>query len=804
MIISLSWLQEYVTVDMPVDRLAHMLTMAGLEVDAIQDRYAYLNDVVVGRISDIAPHPNADRLKLCTVQTDQRSYRIVCGAPNAAQAMAVPLALPGCELPSGMAVAAGVIRGEMSEGMLCSEAELGLGPDAGGLMVLDDNLVLGQSLNRALTLSDMVLEIGLTPNRSDCLSLMGVAREVAGFQNMPLNRVNVQLPRSHANIEALTSVTIEAPDHCPRYAARLITDITVGPSPFWLQDRLMSVGLRPINNIVDITNFIMMETGQPLHAFDFDHLAGQRIVVRTAKSGEVFTTLDGKERKLDSEMLMICDGEKPVAVGGVMGGMNSEIEAGTTRVLLESAYFNPISIRKTAKKLGLKTDASHRFERGVDPQGTLYAMDRAAQLIAELGNGRLVEGAIDVQYDLPEAPNIALSVTGTNRLLGTDIEADEMASLLKAIEFKVKIENKDTLAVTTPSFRVDISRPEDLMEEVARRAGYDKIPVTFPTLPSDVQPAAKLLTQRQNIRNLVSGIGFAEVINYSFIHPDSRQRLRLPDDDPRSRQLAILNPLSEDQAVMRTSLIPGLLETMKRNLAHQSNTLKLFETGKIFISKGNDTQPQEIDMLAGLWTGDRSGIHWHTKSEPCDFYDLKGAVELLLESLRIRAVRFTQIDPNLCFYTQPGATAQILVGGTPLGTIGQVHNQVLKAYELKQKAFIFEMDLLQLVGWVPDTIQSMPLPRYPSTSRDATLIVDKQLETDDVLAYVREMNEPLVEEVCLFDLFDGKPIAQGCKSISLRIVYRSSDATLEDTAVNDLHKQISDKLVTHFKADLPA
>ncbi|MBI5062490.1 MAG: phenylalanine--tRNA ligase subunit beta, partial [Desulfatitalea sp.] len=375
--------------------------MTGLEVEAVEERYAYLDSVVVGRIGTAAPHPNADRLKLCTVETGDRSYTVVCGAPNAAVGMLAPLALPGTHLPGGMTVAEGVIRGQASAGMLCSQAELGLGPDGAGLMVLSPDLIVGQPLNQALGLSDAVMEVSLTPNRADCLSVMGIAREVAGFVGTRAKRPEIQLPAGQGDIQALTSVTIQSPDHCPRYAARLLENVTVGPSPFWLRDRLLSVGLRPINNIVDVTNLVMIETGQPLHAFDFDHLAENRIVVRTAGAGERFTTLDGKERTLEAHMLMICDGQKPVAVGGVMGGMNSEIEAGTTRVLIESAYFNPIGIRKTAKRLGLKSDASHRFERGVDPQGTLYALDRAAQLMAELGNGRLVAGGIDVTYTLP-------------------------------------------------------------------------------------------------------------------------------------------------------------------------------------------------------------------------------------------------------------------------------------------------------------------------------------------------------------------------------------------------------------------
>lgn len=801
--VSLSWLQEYVAVAMPVDRLAHMLTMAGLEVEAVEDRYAYLDTVVVGRILEIVPHPNADKLKLCRVQAGGQTFQVVCGAPNAAAGLLAPLALAGSQLPGGMTVRSNAIRGQNSEGMLCSEAELGLGADRSGLLALPENLTPGETLHTALSLSDHVLEIGLTPNRADCLSIIGIAREVAGFDGGGLKRPEVPLPQTGGRIDDVTSVRVEAPDHCPRYAARVLEGLVVAPSPFWLQDRLVSVGLRPINNIVDITNFVMMETGQPLHAFDFDQLAEQRIVVRTAEKGERFTTLDGKERSLAPHMLMICDGLKPVAVGGVMGGMNSEIGNGTTRVLLESAYFNPVSIRRTAKQLGLGTDASHRFERGVDPQGTLYALERAARLMAETGGGRLVEGCIDAARDLPEPPRLRLSAAATNRLLGTRIEQPEMARLLSAIEFKVQTQDEDILKVATPSFRVDISRPEDLMEEVARRAGYDQIPVTYPILPAVTRPASRLWQQRHAIRNLMAGLGFSEIITYSFVPSDSCRRLRLPDHDRGCRQLSILNPLSEDQAVMRTSLVPGLLDTARRNLARQSRTLKLFETGKIFISKGRAAQPEEIDMLGGLWTGDRAEPAWHTRPEPCDFYDLKGALENLLEGLHVAPATFTRMPNEQCAFTKPGATAQIRVDGDPLGIIGEMRPQVLAAYDLRQNAFVFEIDLPRLVSHIPQVRQSLPLPKYPAVTRDATLIVGRDLEVDGLMAYVRRMDEPLAEDVRLFDVFTGRPIAEGRKSVSLRIVYRSPETTLEDAAVNEVHKRISDRLVKAFNADLP-
>ena len=801
---SLSWLQDYIDLKTDVDQLAQKLTMAGLEVDSVVDRFSFLSTVLVGRITSVLPHPRADKLRLCMVEAGSRSYPVVCGAPNAVEGMLAPLALAGTELIDGSVLKESTIRGERSHGMLCSEAELGLGPDRSGLMVLDTHLVHGTALNQALNLCDPVLDIDLTPNRPDCLSVLGIAREVAAFQGTPLKRPDIQLPEETGDISTHTSVTIKAPDHCPRYSARLIVDLKVAPSPFWLQDRLLSVGLRPINNLVDITNFVMMETGQPLHAFDFDNLAEHRIEVRTARDNEPFTTLDGKERTMSADMLMICDGEKPVGIGGVMGGMNSEIQPGTTRVLLESACFSPTSIRKTAKRLGLNTDAAHRFERGVDPGGTLYALDRAADLMARLGQGTLVGGTIDQQHDLPRPAVIDLSVSHANRALGINLSADEITGLLEPIEFKCTPAKDDVLRVETPSFRVDVSRPQDVMEEIARLWGYDNIPTTFTTIPAFSRAASRLLSQRQRIRERFCGMGFSEAINYSFIHSESCDRLRFGENDPRRRTVQILNPLTEDQAVLRTSLVPGLLESMQRNIARQSRTLKLFETGKIFISRGQDAQPMEKEILAGLWTGLRQAAGWYAQPVECDFFDLKGALENLFESLVIDDIHFTRLAPQECTYTRAGTTARILAGEDLLGIVGEVHPGVLKAYDLKQTAFVFEMDLNALIDRIPEGIHAQPLPKYPATSRDATLIVDQSLESDTLLAQIRQMDQELVEAIHLFDVFQGDPVPENRKSVSLRITYRSTRETLEDDTVNQVHKTITDHLVAKFKAGLPA
>jgi phenylalanyl-tRNA synthetase beta chain len=801
--VSLSWLQSYVDLEMTVEQLTQMLTMAGLEVDSVCDRYGFLNSVLVGRIATVEPHPRADKLTLCQVDAGNKRYRVVCGAPNVAVDRLVPLALPGTELVDGTTLSPSTIRGERSEGMLCSAVELGLGIESSGLLVLDNALTPGTPLNQALALCDPVLDIDLTPNRPDCLSIVGIAREVAGYQGTALKRPGLNLPKESGDIHDHASVVIDAPDHCPRYTCRLIEKVKVGPSPFWLQDRLRSVDLRPINLIVDVTNFVMMEIGQPLHAFDFDRLAQNRIVVRTAREGELFTTLDEKERQLNAEMLMICDAENAVGIGGVMGGMNSEIEATTTRVLLEGAYFNPVSIRKTAKHLGLNTDAAHRFERGVDPHGTLFAVNRAAALIVQLAGATLVGGTIDVQYDLPRPVSIDLSVRATNRTLGTDLKLKKMAQLLNSIEFKAVAKDKDTLQVAVPSFRVDVSRPQDLMEEVARRWGYDNIPISFATIPVVSQPVPMLLARRKAIQNLLTGMGFSETINYSFIHKSSCDRLGLAPDDIRRNVVQILNPLTEEMAILRTSLVPGLLETVQRNLARQSKTLRLFETGKIFIGQGVDQQPLEKEMLAGLWTGQRTADGWHGKPKPCDYYDLKGALESLLIGLHAPEADYAQLPAQQCTYTQPGATARIEMGGKILGLMGEVHPRVREVFDLKQAVFIFEIDLQALVEQIPEVVCAQPLPKYPATNRDATLIIDQTVAAGDLLAQVRLMDQPLVEAVQLFDVYQGGSLPKNRKSVSFRIVYRSSQETLEDNTVNQLHKEITEQLVIQFKADLP-
>ncbi len=803
MIVSLSWLKEYVPIEMAPLDLAEELTMAGLEVEAVKDRYAYLQKVLVGRIADIRPHPNADKLQCCDVDLGDRTVAVVCGAPNLTIDTLAPLALPGTVFQNETVLTQGKIRGILSEGMLCSAGELGLGSDRSGLMPLAKHLPVGAPLAQALELNDTVLEIDLTPNRPDCLSLIGIAREIAAIQKYPLRYPEVELSETTAQIDTYTSITIEAPNDCPRYAARLLDDITIAPSPFWLQDKLLSIGLRPINNIVDITNFVLMETGQPLHAFDFDHLAENRIVVRSARPGEKFVTLDQKERVLTEGMLLICDGQKPAAIAGVMGGLNSEIEDNTTRVLIESAYFNPVSIRKTSKKLGLNTEASHRFERGVDPQGTIFAANRAAQLMATMGGGSLISGLIDAHPKPIAPPTVQLSTKSTNRHLGTRLEPIAIKSHLESIEFKVNPIDEDRFDIVPPSFRVDVTRPEDLMEEVARLYGYNNIPASYPLIPAETRKPSQQLEARQRVKQILTGFGLTEAINYSFMDRHACDHIQLPVNDPRRHLVDILNPLTEDQAVMRTSLVPGMLSTMRRNISKQVKSLKLFEIGKIFISQGSAQLPQEIEMLLGLWTGSRYNESWLSSKEDCDFYDIKGVAEGLLAGLEATTPTFSALPKEDCGYLQPGVSAKISFNNKTLGIIGRLHSRVCANFDLDQDAYLLELNLSELYALLPDHKHFQPLSKYPATTRDITLIVDQNIEAQAILDSLAQAQEKLVEDIFLFDIFEGQPIPKGKKSLSMRITYRSFETTLEDASINRLHRDLTAKLLKLFEATLP-
>jgi len=809
--VSLSWLREYIPVDLDPGEISDRLTMAGLEVDGVESLYDYLDNVVAARVVEVRKHPNADKLSCCMVDAGGgEPIQIVCGAPNVKQGMYVACALPGAVLPGELKIKKSKLRGEKSWGMLCSGSELLLAGDASGIMDIGEGHLPGTPLEKALELSDTVFEIDLTPNRPDCLSVIGVAREIGAFTE-PMGQVKlpgVTLPKEKIvenSIHAYAKVEIADRDLCPRYSAGMLFDVKVGESPFWLRRKLESVGLTPVNNVVDVTNFVMLETGQPLHAFDFDNLAKGKIIVKKAGEAIDFTTLDSKEHKLESDMLMICDGEQPVALAGVMGGENSEISNDTTRVLVESAYFNPVSIRKTAKKTNIATDASHRFERGVDPEGTVFAMKRAVALIADICDASIAEGFID-EYPLKSEPvEISFDTQALNTRLGTDFSSQAIGEILKSVEFGVEETGRDQLRVLVPSFRVDVARPEDLSEEVARLWGYNKIKTSYPLVPARGRVLSPVLLLRERIRQILPGFSFFEAINYNFIHEKSCDRLNLSESDNRRSVETILNPISDQMSVLRTSLIPGLLETMKRNNSQQSDSIRLFEIGKVFFATQKGELPVEKEMVAGLITGNRTEQSWFSKKSSVDFFDLKGVVEGLLDDLMMSDIQFLKVEEGICPYFEKGFGAVVKISDKVVGSLGKIDGQVLKNYGLKQDAFLFDFDLAMLLELMPESIQAAPLPRFPSVSRDMTFIVDKVIEVGAMIGEMKVFakKQSLIEDFFLFDVFEGNPLDGGKKSLSFRVVYRSTTKTLTEKNIKKIHTSMSKAILDRFKADLP-
>jgi len=798
--VSLNWLRDYVDIRIGVKELINLLTMAGLEVEEAIQKGEGFEKILIAEISSIRRHPNADRLSLVEVRTDQEKFSIVCGATNIKEGQKVPLALIGARLPNGVEIKKSKIRGEASEGMLCSEIELGLGQDPSGIMILDPDVPLGVDLGEALGLKDTILDISITPNRPDCLCVIGVAREIAALTRQKVRYPPLSLSDKGGEIHQRTSVTILDPDLCPRYVARMIDGVKIGPSPNWMRDRLEKVGIRSINNVVDVTNFVMMEYGQPLHAFDFAFLEEGRIVVRRSQEGEEFITLDGVKRILDGEMLMICDGIKPVAIAGVMGGLNSEIKEDTEVVLLESAYFNPMSNRRTSKKLGLETEAAYRFGRGVDYGGCLSAADRAAQLIQEFAGGKVVEGGVDA-YPMPIKPNpIRLSVRKIHQILGREISGKQVKIYLEGLELNVKGGDEDILMVTPPSFRGDLEREIDLIEEVARMDGYEKIPLTLPKgSPSSEERSKEFLIERK-VADLLIHHGYNEVITYSFTSPNSHDLIGLAPDDPRRRYLKLLNPLSEDSSIMRTSLIPGLMETARYNLSRKNSNLKLFELKKVFLLREGEGLPREVKYIAGLAMGVDRDHHWALSPKLIDFYDIKGCIEDLFEVLQIRGIKFDRAEDIP--YLHPGKASKISFGKEVLGVLGEIHPQVLGHYEIQGKVYLFEIDFEQMVKYAEEGRRFRPLPKFPAVYRDLSIVVDNALEVEKVGEAIWALQQPLINEVNLFDVYRGAPIPEGKKGISYRIRYQSNDRTLTDAEVNNHHEKVISRLRGVFQAEL--
>jgi phenylalanyl-tRNA synthetase beta chain len=765
--------------------------MTGLEVEGIEPIGQSLEKVLVVKIEAVEKHPQADRLFICHVDTGTDHVPVVCGAPNLDEGSLVPMALPGTTLPNGMVIKESRIRGKQSLGMLLAEDELGLTSDHTGLMILPENLKPGMPLSCAISLEDYVLDISLTPNRPDCASVIGIAREIAALTGQKVRMPVIEFTATGPPIQDLAGVTVDDPLGCPRYAAGMVQGVDLKPSPFWLRYRLHHSGVRAINNVVDITNYVLLEMGQPLHAFDYDRLKENRIVVRRAKEGDTFTTLDGQTHSLNGEHLMICDGQRAVALAGIMGGLNSEIFEGSKNVLIESAYFDPKTIRKGSKTLGLSTEASYRFERGIDMEGVGNALKRAVMLISDLAGGSVNQGIIDEYPKAYEAPIINLRIQKTNEFLGTSLSQKRIASFLKALEMDVRDTDSHTLQVTPPSFRVDLMREVDLMEEVARLEGYDNIPVTIPLIQPSEEGEVPSLRLRDEISEIVIGMGFSEIITYSFISPDSADYLNAPKDSSLRSFVKIQNPLTIDQSVMRTSLIPGLLVTMKENIDHSQTDLRLFEWGRIFITDESGELPHERLFLSGIMTGLYEPKSWNNKERVVDFYDIKGVVEVVLNTLGLRSIAFQKTSmPDPAYHPEVSCTIQS--ADLQLGRLGQVHPQVLMQFDIHaENAYIFELDIEALLESLQSrSIQFTPFSRFPAVIRDLSLIVDQQVESERISEIIKTNGGNLVESIILFDLYEGENIAPSQKAMSFRICYRSKDSTLDGKKINQLHESI--------------
>ena len=787
-----SWLKEYVDFDLTPRELTERLTMVGLEAERVVDLGVAHRALKVGYVISVQRHPRADKLSLCQVDMGSEILSIVCGAPNVAEGQKVPVVFPGQRLPSGRKISRLEIRGIESQGMICSEAELRLGDDASGIMVLPADVEVGAPLSDVLGLDDVVMDFEVTPNRPDCLSIVGVAREVHAITGGTLRLPKPDVRESTVEVGGLASVEILDPEGCPRYSARVFTGVDVGPSPDWLKRKLEAAGLRAINNVVDVTNYVLLEIGHPMHAFDLDRLAGRQIVVRKAESGEQLIMLDGALRDLDPRILVIADRDRSVAIAGVMGGENSHVAAETRNVLLESAYFLPRQIRFSARILGLSTEASMRFERGTDFDATVYALDRAAELILQVGGGSVAKGVLDAYPRKLTEPALRLRPRRVNKLLGTALKGSRMREILSGLGCQVHDEDGD-LTVRVPSFRPDLTREIDLVEEVARIHGYNNIEnreVVAGPLSVVRDPSDRL---KRTTRRMLVALGFTEVVTNSLVSSEASERFGL--ERPR---VLLSNPLSEDASALRLSLLPNLLEVAARNLNFKIENIRIFEIGKIFLQTGDGAVSERLQM-GGLMAGYRDQPAWGTRPAEVDFFDVRGVLECYLEQVLDRKFSVRNIQTSIY---KPGSSAQILVDGDPIGTFGELWSEILSKLDIKTPAFAFLLDFDLLLKYWRTSRQVRPSPRYPAVERDIALVLRDEVPAEAIVEAIRATDPPLIETAVPFDLYRGDQVPEGHKSLALSLKFRSPERTLREEEVDELCQRILARLARNFRARL--
>ena len=805
---SLQWMNEYVPLDLnrPAQELADELTQAGIPVEEVLSMDPGLKKIYTGKIVEITKHPDADKLQVCQVQClsedgEEITKQIVTAATNVAVGQIVPVAYHKSRLADGTEIKKGKLRGVVSEGMFCSVAEFGISSDlvrpeeAQGIYIFPEGTPIGLDIKEALMLNDTVYEFELTANRADCFSMVGLSREFGIMTNQKALFPVIMVNENGESIEGKASVAIEAHDLCTRFTSRLVTNVTIEPSPLWMQNRLRNSGIRPINNVVDVTNYVMLELGQPMHAYDYDCVADHTLIARRAKAGETLTTLDGNERELNESMLIIADTKGPIGVAGVMGGLTSEVTDKTTNVLFEAAVFNGPSIRRTSKALGMRSEASGRFERGVNHKYTAYAIDRAAQLLQQIcPSCKVSVGVIDVYPEPVEQRTVTFTAEQINDYLGTSIEKDRMIDILTKLEFGIT-ESGDTIEALVPTWRDDVTVMPDIAEEVARIVSYDNIAPTIPVaiLSSGGMTPKKALTKE--VTHYLAHAGLSQIITFSFMHKDGLTNMMLPEGDSRYTAIPILNPISEEFPYMRTTLVPAVIEAAKRNIAQQNKDLWLFETANVYESKALPLTevPHERPMACGIMMGKVTEAVWNQAQRDTDFYDVKGVVDGLLAKLGL-----TQFDiqPSSESYYHPGVSAHYTVNGIMIANYGELHPQVVKNFDLSGKVYMFEIDLEAVLSITVPPFRYQSFSKFPGTSRDLAIVAPVSVTSGEIVALIKEYGGEYLESVSIFDVYEGEHIEAGYRSLAYNLQFRSMEGTLNDEDIDGAIQAIIDALAT--------
>lgn len=804
MLVSLNWLKQYVNIDSETpEELAEKITRAGIEVDGIEYVTTEKSEhVVVGYVKECEQHPNADKLKLCQVDVGDEVLQIICGAPNVAQGQKVVVAKPGAVLPGNFKIKKVKLRGVESNGMICSLQELGVGERfipaqfADGIVVLQEDAVVGEDVTELLNLDDVILEFDLTPNRADALSMIGVAYEVAAILDKDISLPEPKITPSGENAKNYISVHSEDADLCPYYGAFIVKDVEIKQAPIWMQNYLLAAGVRPINNVVDITNYVLLEYGQPLHAFDYDVLGSKEIVVRRATNGETIITLDDQERTLTDENLLITNGKEGIALAGVMGGANTEVTDETKNVLIEAAYFDPQTVRKAVNETGLRSDASTRFEKGVAPERVKEAGLRACELLVTYANGTVVGEAVEFDQLTIEEKVLTVQASKVNKRLGTDISVTEMEDILRKLRFKAE-SNGDHITIRVPTRRGDVTIFEDVVEEIARIYGYDHLPYTLPHNAS--QPGG--LTREQFIvrrmKNFLQSAGLAEAITYSLVNKKQATSLISPDMDGTLQPVKLAMPMSEDHQYLRLSLLPELLNRLSYNVARKQTSVALYEVGSVFLNKSEviTKQPEERRRVAGAITGTWVDHPWQQEVKQVDFYVIKGIVESLIRYIQLEPT-FTKVQVD---GMHPGRCATVEVNGEVIGFIGQIHPAYAKDLDLKD-TYVFDLNAQFLIERAAKDHSYDPVSRHPANIRDIAFVVKEDVLAGDIRDEMKRLGKPLVQYVEVFDVYKGEPLQEEEKSLAFNVSFQAQDKTLTDEEVDEAFAKIVEHIKEKFAA----